>query len=44
MYLPRPNFDNNASAAEIKRYLVMFAEELEKELERLEAKANGEDV
>lgn len=44
MYLPRPNFNDNASAAEVKRYLVMLVEEIERELERLEAKSNGEDV
>ena len=44
MYLPRPNFNDNASAAEVKRYLVMLVEEIERELERLEDKSNGEDV
>lgn len=44
MYLPRPNFNDNASVAEVKRYLVMLVEEIERELERLEAKSNGEDV
>ena len=44
MYLPRPNFSNNASPAEIKRYLVMFVEELEKEFAKLEEKVNGVDT
>lgn len=43
MYLPRPNFSNNATPAEIKRYLVMLAEELEKEFAKLEEKANGDE-
>lgn len=41
MYLPRPGFDHNASAAEIKRYLVMLVEEIEKELTK-EDESNGE--
>lgn len=44
MYIPRPNFDNNASVAEIKRYLVMVVEEIEREFKKLEEKANGEDI
>ena len=44
MYIPRPNFTNNASVAEIKRYLLTVVEEIERELERLEEKVSGEDV
>lgn len=44
MYLPRPNFTNNATPAEIRRYLVMLVEELEKEIKKLEDAINGEDV
>ena len=43
MYLPRPNFSNDASPAEIKRYLVMFVEELEKKLTEIEEKMNGNE-
>ncbi len=43
MYLPRPNFGNNATPAEIKRYLVMLAEVIEKELAKLEEKASQTD-
>ena len=43
MYLPKPNFSNNATPAEIKRYLVMLAEEIEKELTKLEEKNNGDE-
>ena len=41
MYLPRPNFTNNATPAEIRRYLVMLVEEIEKEISKLEDTANG---
>ena len=44
MYLPRPNYPNNASPAEIKRYQVMFAEELEKILTKLEEKISGDET
>ena len=45
MYIPRPGFTNNASAAEIKRYLVMVAEVIEKELTKLEEKIeNGNET
>lgn len=43
MYLPRPNFSNNATPAEIKRYLVMVVETIEKELTKLEEKASLTD-
>ena len=42
MYLPRPNYTNNATPAEIKRYQVMFAEELEKILTELKEKIENE--
>ena len=43
MYIPRPGFTNNASAAEIKRYLVMLAEVIEKILTEIEEKMNGDE-
>ena len=44
MYIPRPGFTNNASAAEIKRYLVMLAEVIEKILTEIEEKMNGDET
>ena len=41
MYLPRPIFGNDASAAEIKRYLVTLVEAIEKEMMKQE-ESNGE--
>lgn len=41
MYLPKPNFSNNATAAEIKRYMTMFVEELEKILMKIQEEDNG---
>lgn len=43
MYLTKPNFSDNASIADVKRYLVMLAEEIEREFEKAEAD-DGEDV
>ena len=37
--LPRPNFNANATLLDIKRYLVMLVEEIEKEMEVIK---NGE--
>lgn len=44
MYLPRPGFTNNATAAEIKRYLVTLVEEIEKTLTNMEEEISGDET
>lgn len=43
MYLPIPDFKEDASPAEIKRYLVKFSEAVEKRIRALEDKVSLAD-
>ncbi len=43
MYLPIPDFKEDASPAEIKRYLVKFSEAVEEKLRKLEEKSNADE-
>ena len=42
MYLPLPDFDEKASASDIKRYLVKLTEAIETKLRKMEENNNGD--